>query len=175
MKKIFEELGYGDRRSIGKSNEIVRVVLDKPILIGDLIDGMTSENPVLRMRCADAAEKVSAVRPELLQPFLNTLIEKISSIDQQEVRWHFAQIIPRLSLTAAERNRVVKILLGYLDDPSRIVQTFSYQALADLSEKDEVLREEFLPLLQAAQNSPVPSIRARGKKILSKLTLVKKS
>lgn len=175
MNKVFEELGYGDRRSIGKSNEIVRVVLDKPILIADLIDGMTSENPVLRMRCADAAEKVSAIKPELLQPFLNILIEKISPIDQQEVRWHFAQIIPRLRLTAVEQKRVVKILRGYLDDPSRIVQTFSYQALADLSEKDEVLREEFLPLLQAAQNSPVPSIRARSKKILLMYKLVKKS
>jgi hypothetical protein len=136
---------------------------------------MNSENPVLRMRCADAAEKVSAVKPELLQLFLNTLIEKISSIDQQEVRWHFAQIIPRLSLTTGERKKVVKILRGYLDDPSRIVQAFSYQALADLSDNDDELRIELLPLLEAAQNSPIPSIRARSKKILSKLTLVKKS
>jgi len=94
-------LAGGDRRSIGKSEEAVALVLAKPRLFEAVFNGMFCDDPLLRLRCADAAKKVTAQRPELLAPHKTILLHKASRIEQQEVRWHLAQMFSRLKLTSA--------------------------------------------------------------------------
>jgi hypothetical protein len=57
-------------------------------------------------------------------------------------------MLPRLPLTAAERDLAVEILTGFLDDDSRIERTFAMQALADLAAGDAALRSRVIPLLE---------------------------
>jgi hypothetical protein len=38
-----------------------------PVRFAEIIDGLRHEHPLVRMRSADAAEKISAARPEWLQ------------------------------------------------------------------------------------------------------------
>ena len=121
------------------------------------------------MRAADVVEKVSAKHPELLQPHKRRLIRDVAHSDQQEIRWHVAQMIPRLKLRSAERKTAVKILFHYLKDKSNIVKTFSMQALADLSEGDTHLRRRVIPLLKELTKTGSPSMRARGRKLLHRL------
>jgi hypothetical protein len=59
MHAMLQMLLGGDRRSIGKSNAVAALVLKQPELMDVLFSGMLMDEPVLRMRCADAAEKVS--------------------------------------------------------------------------------------------------------------------
>jgi hypothetical protein len=61
MYKILKMLAGGDRRSIGRSNEVVDLVLREPKLIDIRFSGMRLNDPLIRMRCADAAEKVTAM------------------------------------------------------------------------------------------------------------------
>jgi len=68
MAKILSKLRGGDRRSIGKVGEVVSAVRKKPDLFKDLVTGLLDEDPVVRMRAADAMEKVSSGNPEFLQP-----------------------------------------------------------------------------------------------------------
>jgi len=130
---------------------------------------MLADDPIVRMRAADVVEKVSAKRPELLQPHKKRLIGEIMLIDQQEIRWHVAQMIPRLKLRSAERKAAVKILFSYLEDKSHIVKTFSMQALADLAEEDTHLRRRVIPLLKELTKTGSPAMRARGRKLLHRL------
>ena len=95
--------------------------------------------------------------------------DQVARIEQQEVRWHVAQLLPRLALTAKERSKAVAILLGYLDDRSTIVRTFSLQALADIAERDEALRPTVVELLQVALSSGSPAMRTRARKLLTQL------
>jgi hypothetical protein len=67
MHVLLKTLQKGDRRSIGASNHAAALVLEKPELIDVLFRGMEVEDPVLRMRCADAIEKVTAKAPGLLK------------------------------------------------------------------------------------------------------------
>ena len=62
-----------------------------------------------------------------------TLIKKITKIQQKEVRWHVAQMFSYLRLEASETDRVMEILFEYLRDESRIVQTCALEALADIA------------------------------------------
>jgi hypothetical protein len=72
---LLEKLCGGDRRSIGRSEEVVSQVLKQPILVALLIEGADADDALIRMRASDAMEKVSRVRPEYLHPHKKRLID----------------------------------------------------------------------------------------------------
>ena len=169
MHPILEKLQGGGRRSIGRANEVVQQVLRNPALLGELFKGMRSGDPLVRMRAADAAEKVTAQRPDLLQPFKRSLLHTIANIDQQEVRRHVAQMIPRLHLTPTERVKAAGILFAYLSLKSRIVRTFALRALVSLSYHDPELRKRVTKVLHQVVKTGSPALKARGRKLLEQI------
>jgi hypothetical protein len=169
MHPLLEMLTGGDRRSIGRSNEAVAKVLAEPGLFGVLFEGLLDADPLVRMRSADAVEKITVLHPEYLQPFKQRLLDQVALTDQQEVRWHTAQLIPRLALSPEERSRAVSILEGYLSDKSSIVKTFAMQALADLAVQDAGLRGTIVPMLEALTQQGTPAMQSRGRKLLARL------
>jgi HEAT repeat protein len=166
---VLEKLKAGDRRSIGRASEVVADVLRDHALFEGVFGGMLSDDPLVRMRAADVIEKVTAERPEYLQPYKAELIERVARIEQQEVRWHVAQMLPRLDLTGEEIARAVEILRGYLKDESKIVQTMSMQALADLAERDVSHLPKVIELLEMQTQTGSPAVKSRGHKLLIKL------
>jgi hypothetical protein len=162
-----QELAGGDRRSIGKADRVVEQVFKTPALLGDVILGFTHIDPVIRMRCADVAEKVSAAHPDWLDPYKQALLSFASTVQEKEVRWHMAQMLPRLELSPSEKRRVVALLFKYLEDSSQIVKTFSMQALFDMSENDAKLRARVIPMLREAVRKGSPAARSRAKKLLT--------
>jgi hypothetical protein len=122
------------------------------------------------MRSADALEKVSVKHPEYLQPFKARLIEEVSRVNQQEVRWHVAQMFSRLELNGTERDAVMQILLAYLDtDESRIVKVFSIQTLAALAEKDTGIRPRVIGKLKEFARTGSPAMVNRARKLLARI------
>ena len=169
MHAILKNLSGGDRRSIGRSNEAAAQILRRPELFRYLFEGMEGDDGVVRMRAADAAEKVSLQRPDLLQPYKRRLLAIAGSSEQQEVRWHAALMIPRLRLTAAERGVAADILFDYLRDRSSIVKTFAMDGLAKLAEANPSLHAKILSLLEELTEIGTPAMRARGRKLLQHL------
>jgi hypothetical protein len=168
-KDVLALLSGGDRRSSGRSDVVAAMVLARPALFHGLIMGMWDQDAVVRMRSADAAEKVSLEKPKLLQPFKAELLGLLAETKEQEMRWHLAQMVPRLSLTVAERAHVASILRIYLDDRSSIVKTFAMQGLADLVVNDEKLLAATMELLCRLTRTGTPAMRARGRKLLARL------
>ena len=169
MSDILEKLKGGDRRSIGRVNEVVSDVINNAALFDSVFNGMLNDDPIVRMRAADAVEKVTGKHPEYLNPYKTVLIQQVAAIEQQEVRWHIAQMIPRLELSEEERTHVTEVLLGYLKDKSRIVQTFAMQALADLAEGDVSLAPQVIDLLEELIRAGSAAVKNRGRKLLEKL------
>ena len=169
MKGVLDKLKSGDRRSIGKVDQVIADVLDDPGLFDAVFRGMLDDDPIIRMRAADAVEKITADHPEYLYPYKRELVEQVARIDQQEVRWHVAQMLPRLEWSEGEREVVTEILLGYLDDKSKIVKTFVMQALADFAERDADLRPQVIRLLEELVETGSPAMKSRGRKLLKKL------
>jgi hypothetical protein len=169
LNDVLKKVAGGDRRSIGRVSEIVAEVLNDSSLFKVVFNGMLSDDPIIRMRSADAVEKITAKHPEYLQPYKEKLIQQVAKSDQQEVRWHAAQMFPRLELSKEEQAVVVEILLNYLDDKSKIVKTFSMQALADFAERDAGLRPQIIKLLEELTRTGSPAMRSRGRKLLEKL------
>jgi hypothetical protein len=161
-------LGGGDRRSIGQAEAAAAAVLAEPARFGELFAALLTGDALIRMRAADAVEKVTRERPELLRPHKRPLLGRVAALPQQEVRWHVAQLIPRLPLTKRERASAVATLVGYLADKSRIVQAFALQALADLAGQDPALQPTVRARLEEALAAGSPAMRSRARKLLGR-------
>ncbi len=167
MHWLLRQLAGADRRSIGRSNQVVKQVLANPKLFRALFAGMLDLDPIIKMRSADAVEKITARRPDLLRPYKKQLLQRAAKTDQPEVRWHAAQLFSRLELTPSERHSVMAILSEYLRDDSSIVKTFSMQALSDIAEQDATLRPGITKQLVRLTQTGTPAMRARGRRLVA--------
>ena len=131
-KNVLSLLQGGDRRSVGRADEVAEIVCGNPALFPELIAGLWLADPLVRMRAADASEKVTRKEHGQLQNHKKELLGLLAETQQQEVRWHLAAMVTRLALNARERLRVMASLKGYLEDRSSIVRTFALQGLVDL-------------------------------------------
>jgi HEAT repeat protein len=170
MHAILKKLSGGTKRSLGRTSQVVAEVLKNPSDFPHLIAGLWHADPVIRMRAADAVEKITLQRPELLRPFKKELLRLAlgsgpASV-QQEVRWHLALLLPRLELTSNEQAIATDILFSYLEDPSVIVRVHALQSLADLASTDLNLKRRLLPILDAITETGSPAQRARARKLL---------
>jgi hypothetical protein len=159
----------GDWRSLGRSHEAVGLIAEQPALFGALLECLWDEDPVVRMRAADAAEKASLGNPQLLQPHKKELLGLADEAVQQELRWHLAIMIPRLRLSTKERKRAHDALCIYLEDKSSIVKTLAMQGLADLAEQDARLKPGTVEQIRTLTRTGTPAMRARGRKLLVRL------
>lgn len=170
MSPVLQKLKGGDLRSKGKSEEVVQDILKNPQLFGELFEGMLLDDPIVRMRAADAIEKVSSIRPEYLQPFKDRLINEVSKIRQQEVRWHVAQMFSYLEVNKEERNKIIEILFSWIDsEKSKIVIVNSMQTLAKFGEKNKDIRVNVLRRIEEIIKTGSPAIVSIGKKLINKL------
>ena len=168
-RDILVLLKGGDRRSTGRSDQIAAVVSKDPKLFPKLIAGLWSPDPLVRMRAADAAEKVTRKNPALLTPYKKELLGLMTEATQQELRWHLAVMVPRVPLNATERQLAISALNTYLEDRSSIVKTFALQGLADLAQSDPDVRLEVKDILREATRNGTPAMKARGRKLLLRL------
>jgi len=166
MDKIEKLLSYGDLRSAGKSEEVIKLVLKNQELLDSVVSSILSDNPATRMRAADAVEKLTIEHPEWLKPYKKLFLSKIAEIDQKEVKWHVAQILPRFKLTAKEREKIFNLMRGYLEDKSQIVKTFAMQALTDIAMQDRSYVKRVRPIVLNLMRNGAPSQQSRGKKLL---------
>lgn len=166
---ILELLSGGDRRSIGRVSKLVTMLERRPDLLPEVLHQMWNADAVIAMRAADALEKLTRRQSKVLQHFKKELLGLAGETRQQELRWHLAAMLPRLHLSPKERERVVAVLIGYLNDKSSIVKTFALQGLFDLSVLHSELRTQVEELLTVAVSTGTAAMRARSRKLLSQI------
>jgi hypothetical protein len=169
MIDILAILEEGDLRSVGRVHEVLNLIDDQPDLFPEVIQAMTHSDPGIRMRASDAVEKFTRSKPDFLQPHKTYLLKKVLNSDQQEVRWHLAQIVPRLNLTPKERLRVAEKLFDYLEDDSKIVQANSLQALVDLAWDDDDLFNKVRAEVERLVEEGSPAVSNRAGKLFHQL------
>ena len=139
--QALEKLKGGNLRSIGKSNEVVRYILNSPALFGGVFTGLFHEDPVIRMRSADGIEKVTKVRPMYLQPYKDRLIKDVTKINQEEVCRRLAQMFSCLELNREEKMAVAEILCSWIDsEKSKIVIVNSLHTMAKFAKEEQGMR-----------------------------------
>ena len=165
-----ERLQGNDRHQLGQADAVASEVLRYPERFEELFEAILDEDPNVRMRAADAAEKATRNRPDLLVPFRKRLIDEAGKVDQPEVQWHVAQMLPRVRLEARERSKAVALLESWLESRSAILVSAALQSLTDFAADDAVLRERMIPRLQTLAARGTPAVQARAQRMLTKLT-----
>ena len=167
--EILALLEGGDRRAIGRADEVANIVSIEKRLFPKLIAGLWSQERLVRMRAADAAEKVTRKHPELLVGYKKELLGLMNQAEEPELRWHLAAMVPRLPLNARERRRTVVGLNSYLRDRSSIVRTFALQGLTDLAHHDPEIQAQVIEILRSSVKTGTPAMKARSRKLLLEL------
>lgn len=174
MGRLYDLIKDGGLNVVGGAGRAAMAVRAKPALASELVDLLSDSNPAVRMRAADALEKASVQNEALLAPHKDALLEKAEATAQKELRWHFAQLLPRLPLDAEERFDLAELLQRwYARDNSRIVRTFALQGLVDLAGQDGRFIGPAQVLVLDAQDSPLPAVRARARKLAPVLARLK--
>ncbi len=163
---IREMLRGGDRRSIGRVPQVLERLKSHPKLAGQLVAALGDADPLVRMRAADALEKATLHNAALLQQHKRVLLRLARTATQPELRWHLAQMLPRLHLRSSERRAAARGLRLYLTDPSSIVRTFALQALTDLARDDPTLKPLALSSVRQAARRGTPAMRSRAARLL---------
>jgi hypothetical protein len=119
------------------------------------------------MRAADAVEKVTLRHKEFLVPHRTQLLNLLNSAINIELKWHIAQLVPRLPLEPHELNEVWAILSYWAQNPneSKIVRVHSLQGLFELSQQTPAFSNTFTKILDKVDHEPIPSLKARIKKL----------
>ena len=162
---VLDLLADPDRRSLGRSARAVRRVLRSSELLPALVGGLSDRDPLVRMRAADALEKLARHIPGRLSRQRVRFLRTAATSDQPEVQWHMAQLLPRLALTPAQRARARRILGRYLGSSSSIVQTMALDGLVQLAPATPRGWTETSRLLHAAAASRFPAVRARARRL----------
>src|SRR5947209_15224081 len=164
-----EYLTGGDRRSIGRSKELLELVQGRMDLLPQLLHSIWDSDPLVAMRAADAVEKITRIDAKPLQPFKKELLGLAAETGQQELRWHLALMVPRLKLGVAEQKRAVAIFMSYLTGKSALVKTFALQALFDLSRQNPGSGLDIEEILNTAARTGTPAMCARARILLKQL------
>jgi hypothetical protein len=169
VQDIIKFLSGTDLRKIGKSNDVIMLVKEQKDF-DKLTKAMRSDDRVIAMRAADAAEKISRIHPEFLQKNKSILLHLLSSEENVEIKWHLALMIPKLSLTKKEALSVWNKFMQWAMDikESKIVRVNSMDGLAELLKYFPAMKREYLLILDELDKENIPSITARIKKIRKK-------
>ncbi len=167
---VYDLLKGNDLRSIGKSNEVVKLVGDNQELFDEIFAGIFHDDPVIRARCADAAEKVSQKKPSMLKPHKKTILKNLDKFSQKEVNWHIALMLGYLSFTKSEKEKVVDHLFRWMAEKgSIIVRVCCMQTLSKLASIDSNLKKVLISEIKKMMITGSPAIKARGRILLKEM------
>jgi hypothetical protein len=154
------------RDADGNVDEVVGQVMMDPTRIRELVQVMRGgKDPIIRVRAAEAVEKISRFSESNVQALSGVLLE-LSDADEMEIRWHVAQMIPRMVLEGENYTAAVDTLYNYLEDSSALVRVSAITSLGDLAFRDPDLKHNVRPLVEELAKTGSPSVRARCRKIL---------
>lgn len=172
MKSFAEILTVGGKtNSLGRSNEVIDAVLRDQTQLKQLYACVYDDNAWVRMRAADALEKVCREHPDWLLPYIDRSIAELNPVSQPSVLWHLAQIYRQVDLTASQKQKVIVWLQKLLSsiDCDWIVAANAMTTLVQFSVDGSVPRSQTIKLLEIQQHHKSQAVVRRAAKLLQEL------
>jgi hypothetical protein len=155
-----------DLRNIRANSIVVQSVRDQFTFDG-LFSLMFHHERPLAMRAAEAVERITRRHKAFLTPHKDQLLGILKTADRKELKWHIAQLIPRVNWLAGELNDVWHILTFWARNPheSKIIRANALQALAEIAARFPERKADFERTMKLMEREPIPSIQARIRKL----------
>jgi len=170
MGDILEWLKGKDLRSDGSANQAAEAVLQQPVLLEDLIDGLNSEEVVVRGRACDALEKMTRERPDLTIAFLPLLLDTLRKDRLMMVRMHLAMALGHLALYPESVPRTLPALLELLEDSAVFTRSWAIVSLCIIARLYPRHRGEIIQHIEAYKDDTSIAIRSKVRNAMEVLT-----
>ena len=176
MKQSFaQKLAVGGKaNSLGLAEEVVQDVIADKNRLDELYACLFEEDACVRMRAADALEKVCRVHPEWLMLYADRIIHEMGKSTQPSLQWHVAQMLNELPLNESQQRDAVVWLTERLEEKEGdwIVVANSMSTMAAYAKKGIVPLKKAIALIEGQQEHRSQSVRRRAAKLLAELESV---
>lgn len=174
MKEAFAEMLTvgGKSNSLGRVNEVIDLVLrDKP-RIDELYDCLFDDDAWLRMRAADALEKVCRQHPDWIVPYIDRFSTELATSGQASIQWHLAQIYAQVELTDSQKLFAISWLKRLLSTTQVdwIVAANAMITLVQFTKDGSFPMAEMSRLLKVQQHHTSNAVIKRANKWLAELS-----
>ena len=167
-----EMLAGGHPNSLGKTIEVVDIILADNSRLEELFNCYFSPDEVVRLRTSNAMKRICKVQREWLIPYIDKLLSEVSQIEQASAQWTLAQLFNQLGefLSPKQRKQAKKVLKTNLDAYSDwIVLNSTMDTLAKWSKSDPELKDWLKPYLAEISLDKRKSVSNRATKIIKQL------
>ncbi len=173
MTEYFAEMlmDGGHANSLGRVNETIEIVLHDKSRLDELYACMFAEDAWVRMRAADAIEKICRKQPDWLLPYVDRFQKELSASTQPSIRWHLAQIYGQLPLTNAQQQLAQDWLKALLStkEADWIVAANAMDTLVKFTKSGSFATDEMIKLLKIQQGHKSNAVIRRATKLLAEL------
>lgn len=159
----------GHPNSLGRTVEVVGIVLAEPDRLEDLLSCYESEDSVVRLRVSNALKRVTKERPELVVPYLDRLLDDVSQLDQPSAQWTLAQVFREVRdrMEPTQQRKAVDLMKRNLTDSQDwIVLTQTSVTLADFAREDSALRDWLRPELDRLSSDSRKSVAGTARRVI---------
>jgi hypothetical protein len=163
----------GKSNSLGRVPEVINLVLRDESRLGELYDCLFADNAWLRMRAADALEKICRLHPDWLLPYVDRFLNELATSTQPSIQWHLAQIYNQVELTTEQKQVAADWLASLLSttDVDWIVAANAMDTLARLAADGSFPKPQLVALLQVQQHHKSSAVIKRATKWLAEPSL----
>nr|WKN39861.1 hypothetical protein K4G66_14290 [Tunicatimonas sp. TK19036] len=170
MSNWMKLLSEGPPLKLGKTDQIVYLMEQDPETFDKVFATLFQENLTIKIRAANAVEKVTRGRPEWLLPHQQTLLANLSELAQPfSVKMATAALLGHATWTDEDVLEVLAILRLWLLDTNTFVKVNCLQALTQIAQRHPWLTSEVIGLIENEMAKGKASIKARGRKLLKQL------
>lgn len=170
--ETFEQmLTGGHPNSLGRTIEVVDLVLADQPRFEELFNCYFSADEVVRLRTSNGVRRVCTQHADWLVPYIDRLLTEIAAIDQASTQWTLAKLFEMLkpSMTAEQFAAAQAIVQRNLANHTDwIVLNNSMEALFSWSREDEALADWLKPHLERLTGDKRKSVAGRARKLLAK-------
>ena len=161
-------LSGGHHNSLGKTVEVVEIVLSDATRLEELYNCYFSTDEIVRLRTSNAIKRISKQNPNWLVPYLDRFISTIATIDQASAQWTLADLFLTLTphMSQEQQAKAQAILKNNLESSNDwIVLNKTMQTLVIWAKKDCQLQQWLIPQLNRLSKDNRKSVAGRAKKL----------
>jgi len=153
---------------------IASVIGTNKKLFKEMFDLILTNEEYISGRAAWVIEHIWLDHPEMIEPYINEMIDflKISKYDNQ--KRHFTKILSTRNLNELDEDHLGILIdrcFTWLEDPiyPTAVKMFSMQIIYNYIETEPALAPELIAIIENQYADSTPGFKNRGDKILKKL------
>jgi hypothetical protein len=173
MSESFEAmLTGGHPNSLGRTEDVVDLVLAEPTRLSELYSCYFSADEVVRLRVSSAMKRVTIAHPEWTMEYMDRLQDDIAAIDQPSAQWTLALIfdLTRDLMSDGQRSRAIEIMQHNLaTNDDWIVLNNSMKVLGAWADDDDGLRDWLRPHAGRLTKDPRSSVASNARKLLQRV------